>query len=68
MDERQAHLKTRLESRREADPTDRIRPQGLRMVGRREYEALIAEGHYRCPHCRRADINEVNVTAQYAER
>ncbi len=64
MDERQVHLKTRLESRREAEPPDRIRSQGLRIVGRREYETLIAEGHYRCPHCRRADLNEISVTVQ----
>lgn len=33
-------------------------PRPFRMVGPREHETLIAEGRYRCPHCRRADAME----------
>ncbi|OHB67429.1 MAG: hypothetical protein A2Y76_03885 [Planctomycetes bacterium RBG_13_60_9] len=32
----------------------------LQTVGLREHEILMAEGHYRCPHCRRADVNEMS--------
>jgi hypothetical protein len=38
-----------------------IRPlvsQGLEAAGIREHEVLLAEGYYRCPHCRRPDLNE----------
>jgi len=38
-----------------------IPARGSRMAGAREYEMLLAEGHYRCPHCRRADLNERTV-------
>jgi len=40
-----------------------IASRGPQTVGGREYETLVAEGHYRCPHCRRADIREKTVTA-----
>jgi len=33
-------------------------------AGAREYELLVAEGHYRCPHCRRADLDEMNGAAR----
>jgi hypothetical protein len=29
-----------------------------------EHEVLVAEGHYRCPHCRRAGIGEKHATAR----
>jgi len=32
------------------------------MVGSHEHETLLIEGHYRCPHCRRADIGEISDT------
>jgi hypothetical protein len=64
MDERQVHLKTRHEYRRETITLDHTLPQGLHVVGWRERETLIAEGHYRCPHCRRADLNETSVVVQ----
>jgi hypothetical protein len=34
--------------------------RGSRTAGSREHEVLLAEGHYRCPYCRRADLNEKN--------
>jgi hypothetical protein len=37
---------------------------GLETAGGREHEMLVAEGHYRCPCCRRADIDEKNVVAR----
>ena len=37
--------------------------QGPRMTGGHGYEMLVAEGHYRCPHCRPADLQEKNTTA-----
>lgn len=33
---------------------------GLHTAGDREYLTLVAQGHYRCPHCRRADITETS--------
>ena len=30
----------------------------FRFAGSHEHEMLIAHGHYRCPHCRRADTTE----------
>jgi hypothetical protein len=36
--------------------------RGFQTVGGREHEMLVAEGHYRCPDCRRADLNEKHVT------
>ena len=35
---------------------------GFDAAGSRAYRALLAQGHYRCPHCRRADIDEINHT------
>ncbi|MCX5644420.1 MAG: hypothetical protein NTZ17_07010 [Phycisphaerae bacterium] len=39
-----------------------ISSRGRQAAGTREYEMLLAEGHYRCPHCRRAGPEEKNVT------
>jgi hypothetical protein len=38
--------------------------QGSRRAGTDEYEMLLAEGHYRCPHCRRAGVGDQGVTAK----
>jgi hypothetical protein len=57
MDDRQINPKTR-RRQPEVDLSRPILYQGFYMVGRREHETLIAEGHYRCPHCRRADTLE----------
>ena len=40
-----------------------IAARGPQMAGGHGYEVLMAEGHYRCPHCRRADVQEKNATA-----
>jgi hypothetical protein len=37
--------------------------QGPRMTGGHGYEMSVAEGHYRCPHCRPADLQEKDATA-----
>ena len=58
MEDRQVHLKMQQRSQREADPVNYVLSENLHMVGWREHQMLIAEGHYRCPHCRRADTME----------
>jgi hypothetical protein len=60
MNERQMYLKAREGRRREASPLGHVPSQGFQMVGSREHEILVAEGHYRCPYCRRADVQEMN--------
>ncbi len=60
MDERQVHIEAAGRRQQETFPTDQVLPQGFRMVGSHEYEVLVAEGHYRCPHCRRADTAEMS--------
>ena len=60
MDERQVYIEAAASRQRETFPTDQVLPQGFRMVGWREHEILVAEGHYRCPHCRRADAAEMS--------
>ncbi|MCL5280445.1 MAG: hypothetical protein M1376_11120 [Planctomycetes bacterium] len=37
---------------------------GLDRAGTHEHDMLLAQGHFRCPHCRRADIDEMNVAAR----
>jgi len=37
---------------------------GLETAGGREHELLVAEGHYRCSCCRRADIDETNASGR----
>jgi hypothetical protein len=61
MDEWQVYPKARERRRREMSPPDRGPSQAFQLVGWREHEILIAEGHYRCPNCRRADALEMNV-------
>jgi hypothetical protein len=57
MDGRQVNPTTEQRRQREA-PSSSVQLHGFYMVGRREHEDLIAGGHYRCPHCRRADMLE----------
>lgn len=59
MDDRQTNPKTLGRDLRETLPGDHVLSHGLRMVGSHEHEMLIAQGHYRCPHCRRADVMEM---------
>jgi len=62
MSEQQTHLKI-LEARKEgARSVGRIVYGGFDAAGSRVHRALLAQGHYRCPHCRRADIDEINHT------
>ncbi len=37
---------------------------GLELGGTHEHDLLLVQGHFRCPHCRRADIDEMNVAAR----
>jgi len=59
MDDRQIDPKALGRSPREVLSGDHVLSHGLRMMGSHEHEMLIAQGHYRCPHCRRADVMEV---------
>jgi len=60
MDDRQVNPQSDQRRQGVANPLDYVVSQGVRMVGWREHQALIAEGHYRCPDCRRADTMETN--------
>lgn len=60
MDDRQAYLKSPGRSLCETLPRDHVLSHGFRMMGSHEHETLLTEGHYRCPHCRRADIREIS--------
>ncbi len=60
MDDRQENPQSQQRHPREASPLDYVSLQGFHMVGWREHQVLIAEGHYRCPHCCRADTLETN--------
>jgi hypothetical protein len=60
MDGLQVCPKTREKRQREVNPADHGLSQAFQVVAWREHEALVAEGHYRCPHCRRADALEMN--------
>ncbi len=62
MDERQVHTEAVGRRPQEMLPTDHTRPYGFQMVGWREHEILVEKGHYRCPHCRRADTAEMTGT------
>jgi hypothetical protein len=39
---------------------------GFDTAGSRLYGRLLSEGHYRCPHCRRADTGEMNGRAAHS--
>ena len=61
MDDRQMNPQSHQRRQREANPLDHILSQGFHVVGRREHQLFVAEGHYRCPDCCRADAMETNV-------
>ena len=58
MDGRQEYPKACERRLREAPPQSYVPTQRFRIVGSHEHDVLVAEGHYRCPHCRRADTME----------
>ena len=60
MDERQVQVERRSRHQRSLAELRPAAPWGLEMGGTHEHETLLAEGHFRCPHCRRADIDETN--------
>lgn len=60
MDERLMHNTVSARHPQETFPIDHMRPYGFQMVGGREHSTLVAEGHYRCPHCRRVDTEETS--------
>jgi hypothetical protein len=60
MDDRQVHPKALGRSLYETLPSDHVLSHGFRMMGSHEHETLLVEGHYRCPHCRRADVMEAS--------
>jgi len=64
MDERQVQVERRSGSQRGLSELRPVVSWGLEMVGTHEHEMLLAQGHFRCPHCRRADLNETNVAAR----
>ena len=60
MDDRRAYLEPHGRRMRHSVDICHMLSVGLHMTGDRPYRDLIAEGHYRCPHCRRADITETS--------
>ena len=62
MDGKKAQLSGSCGGQRGPSEIRSIPSRGRQMVGGREYEMLLAEGHYRCPHCRPAGSDEKNVT------
>jgi hypothetical protein len=58
MEDRQEQIEVQLSSEQETVGSDYVLSQRIRMVGWREHDMLLAEGHYRCPHCRRTDTME----------
>ena len=63
MDERRVRIDS-LSGRKSLADTHAIVARGLETAGGREHELLVAEGHYRCSCCRRADITETNVVGR----
>ena len=63
MDERQLQVERRSGSQRSVGELRPAASWGLELAGTHEHETLLAQGHYRCSHCRRADINEMNAAA-----
>jgi hypothetical protein len=63
MDGRQVYPKALGRSPQETLPGAHVLSHGFRMVDPREHDMLVAEGHYRCPHCRRADALETSDTS-----
>ena len=64
MDERPIHIERHSGSPRSLSECYLTASWGLEMARTHEHEMLLAQGHFRCPHCRRADIDEVNVGAR----
>ena len=58
MEDRQEHIEAVAQSEQDQAVVSYILSQRIRMVGWREHDVLLAEGHYRCPHCRRTDTME----------
>jgi hypothetical protein len=61
MDERQVQVERPSSHRRSLDAFRPAVSWGLELGGTHEHDLLLAQGHFRCPHCRRADIEEMNV-------
>jgi hypothetical protein len=61
MDERQLQIERRSSHQGSLAEFRPAASWGLELGGTHEHDLLLAEGHFRCPHCRRADINEMNV-------
>jgi hypothetical protein len=59
MEGHQKHSNAEPGNQHEVTPGSYILSQRIQMVGWHEHEQLLAEGHYRCPHCRRTDMTEM---------
>lgn len=64
MDERSAQVERHSNRPRSFGEFRTVSSWGFETVGGREHEMLLAEGHYRCPCCRRPDIDELNPPAR----
>ncbi len=64
MDERHVQLERRSGHQRSLAEFRPALSWRVEAAGSHEHEALLAEGHFRCPHCRRADIDEMNIAAR----
>jgi hypothetical protein len=64
MDERHVQVERRSSHQRSLAEFHPALSWGLEMAGTHEHETLLSEGHFRCPHCRRADLNEMNIAAR----
>jgi hypothetical protein len=60
MDGRSANPDVLNRHSRDATPRDHAPSRGYHMVGWREHQTLVAEGHYRCPDCCRVDAMEAD--------
>ncbi len=60
MDDKQENPQSQPRRPREASAPNYALLQGFHMVGWREHQVLITEGHYRCGDCCRADTLETN--------
>jgi hypothetical protein len=60
MDERQLQLERRGSRQRSPGEFHPTSFWELEMARTHEHEMLLDQGHFRCPHCRRADIDEMN--------
>jgi hypothetical protein len=62
MDGKKAQLSGHCGEQRGPSEIRSIPSRGRQATGTREYEMLLAEGHYRCLCCRRAGTDEKHVT------